>query len=470
MTNHKVKVIKTVKATPLTPGYKVCSCKCGRESYCKITKQATGVTMPSGNDFAYSESVKRNQKSVEYLEMIRKKDKTNLLQVRTGTEAEIRYLKKQSDIIFKNCKTDAQKIKTVYEWIVKNIGDGEQHSSFSIDVYRFRNGDCQGMSNLAVDLLRLQGVPCASIVGYRGDTKHTCTENNIDRLNGGVKHQWVRAYDGKRWVFFDCQWKTYDPNPKEFDIPEWYYTQFTDFAGVYYEGMNLRNQLGFPFYVNGRYYGFETDGKLNTLSSGCFLDDQNYYYQINDNNLGPNGSRSNFYNADSYRLFEVFTNRALYSRDDPGTNYATDKKPIAICYYNGICVVDTCFTLNGKHYADSLGMTYTNYSGGELCSYAGDIILQKGETLQLHDEYADCEGLKPIFSSEDSSVISVSKSGKIKALKKGGTYINVTDKNHFHDGGIYIYVTDDAKFKLSAKDLAPEKEIKVQRSKIRIKL
>ena len=458
---HKVKV---VKPTEILDGYTLYSCDCGKRVCARNITKATGNPAPHENEYAYNEAVKRYNSSIDYLEKIRKNDKKDLLQVCNGSEEQIRVLKKESDKIVKGCTTNYQKYKAIYKWISENVEYNIYTSSFPFEVLRIKKGDCQGMSRLMVDLLRLQNIPCASIIGYAGDTKTTLTEKNMSKLCG-ARHQWVMAYVDSRWVLADATFERFDPKKNELEIPAWYYTIATDYSAVYHKGMNMKMSAGHPTYVNGRYFSFDDNGRQSFYSFGYFADDFSFACDVNDCVSQKNKPESftNYINTEDKRPGEVLTG-AIYQRE---AKREKDEALLHISYYNGRNVRETSYTLNGKTYLSS-STTYTKYSGKYLSMKYGCPVLKVGETIKLNAvwNYPDT---KNVWSSENKSVLTVDKNGNVKAVGEGYAYIRykgTRDSTVYHDGGTFIYVDNSDIYTIKASEMAPADEIKTQRCKI----
>jgi hypothetical protein len=460
---HKVSV---VQPTSVLDGYTLYSCDCGKRICARNITKATGNPAPHENEYAYNESVKRYNASVNYLEAIRKKDKTDLLQVCNGSIEQIRVLKKESDKIVSGCTTDYQKYKAIYNWVHDNVEQDLYTSSFPFEVLRQKRGDCQGDSRLMVDLLRLQNIPCAAIIGYRGDMKTTLTEKNMSSLCG-ARHQWVMAYVGGRWVFADALWSHFDPSAEELDIPAWYYTIASDYVVVYYNGMNMKMGLGHPTYVNGRYFCFDDNGRQIFSGCGYFADDFSFACDANDcvSQKDKPESFTNYANTENKRPGEVLTG-AIYLRE---AQKKSDENLLHISYYNGRNVRETTYKLGSKIYLSN-STTYTNYSGKYLSMKYGCPVLKVGQTIKLNAEW-NYPNTKNTWSSENKSVLTVDQNGNVKAVGEGYAYINFTAKRGsivLHDGGTFIYVDNSDIYTIKASDMAPESEIKTQRSKIHL--
>ena len=463
---HKVKV---VKPNEVLDGYTLYSCDCGKRVCARNITKATGNPAPHENEYAYNQSVKRYNSSVEYLDKVRKNDKKDLLQVFNGTTEQIRVLKKESDKIVTGCKTNYQKYKAIYNWINKNVESDDNASSYPFEVLRFRKGNCQGVSRLMVDLLRLQNIPCAVMIGYLGDTKNTLTEKNMASLCG-ARHDWVLAYVDSRWVFADALWSFFDPDKEDLDIPSRYYTVAADYCAVYYKGMNLKMAAGHPTYVNGKYFAFDHKGRQDFNSFGYFSGDFSFSCEVNDCISQKNKSESftNYLNTENMRPGEVMSG-PVYRRTKLKLE---DEELTHITYYNGRNVCNTTYTIDGKKHL-SVNKTYSAYSGKYLSMKYGSPVLKVGETINFKinlDNTLKSQNAKVKWSSEDKSIATVDKNGKVKAIGEGYTMIHYKiqrfSNNLAGEGSIVLYVDNSSIYTIKSSDMAPESEIRTQRCKI----
>lgn len=113
---------------------------------------------------------------------------------------------KQATKLTKSCKTDNDKIKEIYKYIVENFSYDfdklKQLSSNSnyipdIDkVYKAKKGICYDISSLMASMLRSQSVATKLVTGYP-------TNSN---LPANTYHAWNKAYDSAKgsWLIIDA--------------------------------------------------------------------------------------------------------------------------------------------------------------------------------------------------------------------------------------------------------------------------
>ena len=107
---------------------------------------------------------------------------------------EYEEIKLFTDSLVKDCKTEENKYKTIFNWVVKNLEYtfedefGNVISNDPYPVFKNRKAICQGFSNLQHVMLESQNIPTLNVngqyVGYGG-------------------HAWNYVYCNKKWIVSD---------------------------------------------------------------------------------------------------------------------------------------------------------------------------------------------------------------------------------------------------------------------------
>lgn len=108
---------------------------------------------------------------------------------------------KKAQELTKNSKTDDEKVKNIYNYVVKNISyDYNKMNRIDEDyvpdvesIFKSSKGMCYDYSALFAAMLRSVGVPTKLLKGYKSDTK--------------AYHAWNEVYLNNKWVIIDT---TYD--------------------------------------------------------------------------------------------------------------------------------------------------------------------------------------------------------------------------------------------------------------------
>lgn len=113
---------------------------------------------------------------------------------------------KQATKLVKDCKTDNDKIKQIYKYIVENFSyDFDKYKTLSsnadyipdIDkIYKAKKGICYDISSLMASMLRSQSVATKLVTGYPTNPS----------LPTGTYHAWNKAYDSAKssWIIIDA--------------------------------------------------------------------------------------------------------------------------------------------------------------------------------------------------------------------------------------------------------------------------
>ena len=112
-------------------------------------------------------------------------------------------------------KSDYEKAKAIYSWVVDNIWydyDSSKNSSArgdesALDALRIKRGTCVGYANLTIALFRAAGIPAIFAKGHAMGT-----DGDLDKLFDisspftSSNHCWCEAYVSGRWVIIDTAW------------------------------------------------------------------------------------------------------------------------------------------------------------------------------------------------------------------------------------------------------------------------
>lgn len=119
-----------------------------------------------------------------------------------------------SNSICENTKGDYDKVLKIHNWVAENIyydydyyNDKKNKSTYfsSIEVLKNKRTVCEGYSNLFMDLVRVQNIPCRKIHGYDIKTYRQVWTNEI-LDNNEITHAWNQVYVNNRWINVDVTW------------------------------------------------------------------------------------------------------------------------------------------------------------------------------------------------------------------------------------------------------------------------
>lgn len=126
------------------------------------------------------------------------------------TEEQYQEIKEFTDKLVANCSSEANKYKTIYEWVKKNIKYNNQNNNpqnkyygnDAYDVFINRICICQGYANLQVVMCHTQGIPAVVVngfanTGYRDEGHawtYTCPDNLWYVSDPTWGYDWVMKY------------------------------------------------------------------------------------------------------------------------------------------------------------------------------------------------------------------------------------------------------------------------------------
>lgn len=102
------------------------------------------------------------------------------------TDDQFNTIKATVDEVCKNCKTNADKISTLNDWVLENIQYGEADNRPWV-VFQKKIGICQGKADLLKVMLLTQGIPAVTVNGWYD----------------AYGHAWTYAHDGTDWYVCD---------------------------------------------------------------------------------------------------------------------------------------------------------------------------------------------------------------------------------------------------------------------------
>ena len=360
------------------------------------------------------------------------------------SDADGEVLQKLSDTITKGLTSPSSKATAIARWIKGNITYDTTVSSFPVDVFYSRRGDCQGYAMLMTALLRFADIPAVECIGWRGDMKNHFT---LGKHGSEIGHAWVMVWLGDDWYLFDPLFEVYKCKDQSF-IAKWYFFDLIDGVCPYYDGI--------PFqYINNGEGVFYKDGRFLYLINGIpgsqvysssvqpYLSAEDISYPAVLRYKEPNGfSHDGWEYDENPERKDQMINDECYSNGWLGDEYA---KP------NGIIATNSIVTKNGM----TLFLSYAGaafYLPGKSSDYTltkGAITLRKGQSLSGFYPYSyrkKEEGYVLTWKSEDPSIATVTPGGKVTGISEG--YVNLSydfcrleDNAYIGGGFIQFYVS-----------------------------
>lgn len=172
-----------------------------------------------------------------------------------GGEPDKKVLSDLVQALTKNCASDAEKARVLFDWVCENITYDDAYSicSYPIDVYYEGRAVCHGFSMLLSRLMRIAGIPAVVFSGLRGDMVDTVTKENFMDLRTYSGHAWVMAYLDGQWRLYDTLWDVFGSTDRDF-WEKWYFCTQIEGVSPYFNGADimLTNNGDGAFYIDGR--------------------------------------------------------------------------------------------------------------------------------------------------------------------------------------------------------------------------
>lgn len=189
----------------------------GVSSYTYSVDSKSNYTLQLGNG-DYTVSVLKQVEGSKYRVLEQEKISLNLSDTKdvflqstqiVNWNSKMKAIKKAESLV-KNKKSEMDKIKEIYQYVIKNISydnkkakniKGEYLPSIE-DTYFSNSGICYDYAALTAGMLRSIGIPTKLVMGYKSDVNEY--------------HAWNEVYlsDKKQWVIIDTTYDASSKNPE----------------------------------------------------------------------------------------------------------------------------------------------------------------------------------------------------------------------------------------------------------------
>lgn len=117
-------------------------------------------------------------------------------------------MKAKADSLVAGCATDYEKVDALYEWVMQHITYVYGTGNEAVDVFKSGKGVCFGYANLLTAMLRLEGIPAATITGgvYMCGEYFDIVPSDYYSGDDMGPHAWTMCYFDGKWRYFDPTW------------------------------------------------------------------------------------------------------------------------------------------------------------------------------------------------------------------------------------------------------------------------
>lgn len=125
-------------------------------------------------------------------------------------------IRKFSENLTLNCKSDYDKILTIHDWIADNIfydfdalKNQESRKNCPVkpmDVFETKRSICQGITNLSIEMLKSIGVHSLGVVCFALGIDSQGGWENKNNITAESNHIFTAALCNNRWILLDATW------------------------------------------------------------------------------------------------------------------------------------------------------------------------------------------------------------------------------------------------------------------------
>lgn len=206
--SHNYLEKENYSSTNSFPGLKVLVCEFCVDSKSQIVKPSTSITKPSISLTQYALSAMN--KSIEYSKQtftsVISKNQKELFMMPYMSVNEYKIVKDFAVDLVKSCKSEKEKARKIYEWIVNNINyDTNAYSQSVYLTFQNKKAVCFGYSSLLHDMLSAVGIMSSYVSGYTSYTALPYSDI-FNHVNNNNSHSWIYAFVNNEVLIMDATW------------------------------------------------------------------------------------------------------------------------------------------------------------------------------------------------------------------------------------------------------------------------
>lgn len=335
-----------------------------------------------------------------------------------GVAADMRIFTAFAQQLTAGCRTDAEKVSAIYDWIVNNIRYERNCSPMSVDVLYNGQGSCLGQALLLQDLCRMVGIPAVFGDGFRGNMK-TFTVDAMHSMFDG--HAWCYVYVDGQWHLYDPVWSLKGTTDRQF-IAEHYFTDMVGGITPIYDENNMppfRDSETVFAYLNSK-YTLLRNGKISDAGGAGFWLNMAYNLSVEKH---TETSGMHYLDAPAY-VYEGLEENELFSN-----GWVAYGEPFAFTgivhyfYENGLMASEVVINRNGTDYYMDQGLAYKLCMPQDVYTMRyGQIKIQtgyQGKIWEPSEEMLQGGTYELSWSTNDPSVATIDQNGIVTSLKPG---------------------------------------------------
>lgn len=125
-------------------------------------------------------------------------------------------IKKFTEMLTFNCKSDYDKILVIHDWIADNVyydfdalNNDENRKKCPVkpmDVFEAKRSICQGITNLSIEMLKSVGVHSLGVVCFALGIDTQGGWENKNNIKAESNHIFTAAFCNNRWILLDATW------------------------------------------------------------------------------------------------------------------------------------------------------------------------------------------------------------------------------------------------------------------------
>ena len=167
--NHEFNMSKQYSNSSLTPGLNITNCKYCCNQKMELVEAISPITQTTMPLKEYSQkSIKKSIiKAKNIFKEVENKNEKELFNIPYMSLKEFKEVREFTLNLIKDCTSDKQKTRVIYEWIIDNlVYDMNAYTYTVYDTFKTKKAVCFGYTSLLHDMLSAAGIMSSYVSGY----------------------------------------------------------------------------------------------------------------------------------------------------------------------------------------------------------------------------------------------------------------------------------------------------------------